>query len=57
MVSVGEITPIENKIKTIEYFDLTGRIINFEDLEKYRIYIKKIVFLNEEIQIQKIIKT
>ena len=57
VVSVGEITPIENKIKTIEYFDLTGRIINFEDLEKYRIYIKKIVFLNEEIQIQKIIKT
>lgn len=57
VVSVGEITPIENKIKTIEYFDLTGRIINFEDLENYRIYIKKIVFLNEEIQIQKIIKT
>jgi len=57
VVSVGEITPIENKIKTIEYFDLTGRIINFEDLENYRIYIKKIVFLNEEIEIQKIIKT
>lgn len=56
VVSVGEIIPTENKIKTIQYFDLTGRIINFEDLENYRIYIKKIVFLDDEIQIQKIIK-
>jgi len=57
VVSVNEISPTENQIKSVEYFDLTGRQINFGDLENHRIYIKKIVFLNEEIQIQKIIKT
>lgn len=57
VVSVNEVSPTENQIKSVEYFDLTGRKINFVDLENHRIYIKKIVFLNEEIQIQKIIKT
>lgn len=56
VVSVGEIIPTENKIKSIEYLDLTGRIINSENLENHRIYIKKIIFVNEEIQIQKIIR-
>ena len=57
VVSVNEVLPTENQIKSVEYFDLTGRKINYKDLENHRIYIKKIVFLNEEILIQKIIKT
>ena len=57
VVSVNEVLPNENQIKSVQYFDLTGRKINFQDLENDRIYIKKIIFLNEEIKIQKIIKT
>lgn len=57
IVTVGEITPTQVKIISVEYFDLTGRILNFEDLEQNRIYIRRTTFENQETKIQKIIKT
>jgi hypothetical protein len=57
VVSVGEITSTPVRIISVEYFDLTGRILNFEDLEQNRIYIRKTTFENQETKIQKIIKT
>jgi len=57
VVSVGEITSTPVRIISVEYFDLTGRILNFEDLEQKRIYIRKTTFENQETKIQKIIKT
>ena len=45
------------KIISVEYFDLLGISIKFEDLEQNRIYIRRTTFENQETKIQKIIKT
>lgn len=57
VVSIEEVEPIEMKIISVEYFDLLGISIKFEDLEQNRIYIRRTTFENQETKIQKIIKT
>lgn len=56
---VTNVTEIENnrRIRSIEYFDIMGRKVQFEDMEINMIHVKKINFEDGQFEIEKIIKT
>ena len=55
---VTNVTEIENnrRIRSIEYFDIMGRKVQFEDMEINMIHVKKINFEDGQFEIEKIIK-